>query len=78
MAKVLCSLTLKFDYVVIKIEESNNISKLSFYKLTGYFEAHEVRVNMVAVRIGKRALHVRSETVPMKEGESGNSSIGTS
>lgn len=78
MAKVLRSLAPKFNYVTVAIEESKNISKLSLDEFTGSLEAHEVRVNRATIRIGERALHVRSEIVLMKWGENGNSSTGTS
>ncbi|XP_039133232.1 uncharacterized protein LOC120270281 [Dioscorea cayenensis subsp. rotundata] len=78
VAKVLHSLSSKFDYVAMVIDESKNISKLSLQELTSSLEAHEVRVNRVVVRIGERVLHIRSETVPLKEGQSGNSSTRTS
>lgn len=45
MSKVLRSLAPKFDFIVIAIEESKGISKLSLDKLTGSLQAHEVRVN---------------------------------
>ncbi|GJW16697.1 hypothetical protein Tco_0024133 [Tanacetum coccineum] len=45
VAKVLRSLTPKFDHVVAAIEESRDLSNFSFDELMGYFQAHEARIN---------------------------------
>jgi hypothetical protein len=43
--KVLRSLPQKFDYVVVAIEESKDVSTLSVEDLQGRLEAHEIKIN---------------------------------
>ncbi|XP_039119907.1 uncharacterized protein LOC120256248 [Dioscorea cayenensis subsp. rotundata] len=63
VSKVLRSLALKFDYVVVAIEESHDISKLTLDELNGSLKAHEMRVNRVMDRLTDRALHEKIEEV---------------
>jgi gag-polypeptide of LTR copia-type len=45
VAKVLRSLTLKFDHVVAVIEESKNLNTYSFDELMGSLQTHESRMS---------------------------------
>jgi gag-polypeptide of LTR copia-type len=44
VAKVLRSLTLKFDHVVVAIEEFKNLNTYSFNELMGSLQTHESRM----------------------------------
>lgn len=48
--KVLRSLPQKFKHIVAVIEETNDLSQLSFYELMGSLEAQEKRISMYASR----------------------------
>jgi hypothetical protein len=45
--KIICSLQKKFHYVVVAIEESQNIDVLSIQSLMGKLQAREKRVNEI-------------------------------
>lgn len=45
--KVSRNMSSKFEHVVVIIEESKNLSKLSINELRSYLEVHEQRMNMV-------------------------------
>lgn len=77
VAKVLRSLAPKFDFVAVAIEESKDITSLSLHELCGSLEAHEVRVNQALLKVGERALPVKSDATTSKGCEDGNSSHGS-
>ena len=62
VAKVLRSLTPKFDHVVAAIEEAKDLSILSVYELMGSLQAHEARINRSSERNEKKALQVKETT----------------
>ncbi|XP_023522604.1 uncharacterized protein LOC111786601, partial [Cucurbita pepo subsp. pepo] len=58
-AKVLRSLTPKFDHVVAAIEEAKDLSILSLDELMGSLQAHESRINRASERNEEKALQVK-------------------
>ncbi|XP_039134292.1 uncharacterized protein LOC120271680 [Dioscorea cayenensis subsp. rotundata] len=76
VSKVLRSLAPKFDFVVVAIKESKEISKLSLDDLTGTLLAHEVKVNRATARVSEKAMVIKgdsSSTCSSKGGSPGNS-----
>ncbi|XP_039146806.1 uncharacterized protein LOC120284048 [Dioscorea cayenensis subsp. rotundata] len=61
VSKVLRSLAPKFDWVAVAIEESKEIAKLTLEDLCGTLQAHEVRVNRAAGKVGEKTLQVKSK-----------------
>lgn len=51
VAKVLRSLTARFDHVAAAIEESNDLSTLTLGKLSGSRQAHEVQLNKFVEKV---------------------------
>ena len=62
VAKVLRSLTPKFDHVVAAIEEAKDLSVLSVDELMGSLQAHEARINRASERNEEKALQVKETT----------------
>ncbi|GKB67302.1 hypothetical protein Tco_0928714 [Tanacetum coccineum] len=58
VAKILRSLPPKFDHVVAAIEESKDITTLSFDELMGSLQAHEARINKNVAREDEQAFQV--------------------
>ncbi|GMJ07547.1 hypothetical protein HRI_004423900 [Hibiscus trionum] len=75
VAKVLRSLTSKFDHVVAAIEESKDLSVLSVDELMGSLQAHESRINRSLKKNEKKAFQVKETT--NKYGESYNSATNS-
>ena len=50
--EIICSLQKKFHYMVIVIEESQNIDVLSIQGLMGKLQAHKKRVNEIQKDMG--------------------------
>lgn len=71
VSKVLRILDPKFDYVVVDIEESKDITKLSLDELNGSLQAYEVMINWGAERLSESALHVRGESSGVKDFDKG-------
>ncbi|KAK3029566.1 hypothetical protein RJ639_038455 [Escallonia herrerae] len=62
VAKVLRSLTTKFDHVVVAIEESKDLSIFLFDELMGSLQAHEVRMNKSAKKSEEKAFQTKKES----------------
>lgn len=61
VAKVLRSLSSKFDHIVAAIEESKDLSKFSFDELMGSLQAHEARINRSVTKDDEKAFQIRGE-----------------
>ena len=62
IAKVLRSLTPKFDHVVVAIKEAKDLSILFVDELMGSLQAHETRINRASQRNKEKALQVKETT----------------
>ncbi|KAI3721795.1 hypothetical protein L2E82_32813 [Cichorium intybus] len=62
VAKVLRSLSSKFDHIVAAIEESKDLSTFSFDELMGSLQAHEARINRSTVNEEEKAFQIKGET----------------
>lgn len=67
VAKVLQSLISLFDYIVVTIEESKDLSKLTVEELSGSLQAHEAYLNRSSEEMEEKALHVKSEGASTRE-----------
>lgn len=67
LSKVLRCLARNFDYVAVALE-SRDLSKLTLDELSGYLQAHEIRVNR-SERFNEKALNLtlESATLNIKE-----------
>jgi hypothetical protein len=59
--KILCSLQKKFHYVVVAIEESQNIDVLLILGLMEKLQAHEKRVNKIQEDVSAEALFTNQD-----------------
>ncbi|KAA8536856.1 hypothetical protein F0562_029334 [Nyssa sinensis] len=73
VAKVLRSLTPKFDHVVVVIEESKDLSVFSFDELMGSFQAHETRINRSPEKNEENAFQVKDIVTKVAESDSSTS-----
>ncbi|RVW94747.1 Retrovirus-related Pol polyprotein from transposon TNT 1-94 [Vitis vinifera] len=69
VAKVLRSLTPKFDHVVAAIEESKDLSTYSFDELMGSLQSHEVRLSRTEEKNEEKAFYTKGETSDQKNGD---------
>ncbi|XP_058008474.1 uncharacterized protein LOC131182952 [Hevea brasiliensis] len=76
VAKVLRSLTPKFDHVVAAIEKSKDLAMYSFDELTGSLQSHEARLNRLDEKNEKKAFHVKGEASHQKNEQREASSRG--
>ena len=67
MAKVLRSLTPKFDHVVAAIEESKDLSLVTLDELSGSLQAHEAKLNRSAEKTEEKAFQVEGEASNTKK-----------
>ncbi|KAK3002315.1 hypothetical protein RJ639_021440 [Escallonia herrerae] len=70
VAKVLRSLTPKFDHVVVAIEESKDLSIFSFDELMGSLQAHESRINRSLEKNKEKAFQVKETFTNTAEAQS--------
>ncbi|KAK2970868.1 hypothetical protein RJ640_022310 [Escallonia rubra] len=70
VAKVLRSLTPKFDHVVAAIEESKDLSIFSFDELMGSLQAHESRINRSLEKNEEKAFQVKEIVTRTAEAQS--------
>lgn len=69
VSKVLRSLSLRFDYVAVAMEESRDLLKLSSDELCGSLQAHEIRVNRSSGKTIEKALYVMGESLVSCQGQ---------
>jgi gag-polypeptide of LTR copia-type len=62
VAKVLRSLTPKFDHVVAAIEESKNLDVYSFDELMGSLQTHESRMSKTEDKGNEKAFYMKGES----------------
>ena len=62
VAKVLRSLTPRYDHVVAVIEESKDLSKFSFDELMGSLQAHEARITRSVIYEEEKAFQTKGES----------------
>lgn len=62
VAKILRSLTTRFDHIMVAIEESKDLTIFSVDELSGSLQAHEVRLNRTVEKAEEIALQVKGET----------------
>ncbi|XP_039144872.1 uncharacterized protein LOC120282179 [Dioscorea cayenensis subsp. rotundata] len=63
VAKVLRSLTPRFDHVVAATKESKDLTQFSIGELSGSLQAHEVRMNKSAEKSEEKAFQVKTDTI---------------
>ena len=71
--KVLRSLTANFDYIVVSIEESKNLSEMKLEELQASLEAHEMRLkqrNSEREKVAEQALQARFKKSGKDKGKS--------
>ncbi|XP_038697949.1 uncharacterized protein LOC119995500 [Tripterygium wilfordii] len=62
VAKVLGSLTPKFEHVVVAIEEAHDLSTYSFDELMSSLQAYEERLQRPIERSNEKAFHAKQES----------------
>jgi gag-polypeptide of LTR copia-type len=62
VAKVLSSLTHKFDHVVAAIEESKNLDVYSFDELMGSLQTHESRISKTEDKGDEKTFYMKGES----------------
>lgn len=73
VAKVLRSLSPKFDHVVSAIEQSKDLSVFSFDELMGSLQAHETRINRSLEKNEEKAFQVKDTVTKAAESDSSTS-----
>jgi gag-polypeptide of LTR copia-type len=63
VAKVLRSLTPKFDHVVAAIEESKNLDVYSFDELMGSLQTHELRMSKTEDKDDEKVFYMKGESL---------------
>ncbi|KAG8655168.1 hypothetical protein MANES_04G012950v8 [Manihot esculenta] len=71
IAKVLRSLTLKFDHVVAAIEESKDLATYSFDELMGSLQSYEARLCKSDEKNEEKVFHVKGEAASRRRGKGG-------
>ncbi|XP_039007800.1 uncharacterized protein LOC120135620 [Hibiscus syriacus] len=77
VAKILRSLTPKFDHVVAAIEESKDLETFTFDELMGSLQSHETRLNRTEEKTEERAFHVKGEAFPQKNEQKWRGQVGS-
>lgn len=61
VGKVICSLSSKWDFVVVVIEESKDIAKITLDELSGSLQAHEIRINKTLEKPIEKTFYMQGE-----------------
>ena len=69
VAKVLRSLTSRFDHIFVAIEESKDLTQFSIDELSGSLHAHEARMNHSAEKTEEKAFQVKAEASTTKDSD---------
>ncbi|KAL4353097.1 hypothetical protein GQ457_06G014620 [Hibiscus cannabinus] len=77
VAKILRSLTPKFDHVVAAIEESKDLDTFTFDELMGSLQSHEARLNRSEEKAEDKAFHGKGEALPQKNEQKWRGQVGS-
>ncbi|XP_039143213.1 uncharacterized protein LOC120280436 [Dioscorea cayenensis subsp. rotundata] len=69
VGKVLRSLSSRWDYVAVAIEEAKDIAKMSMDELSGSLQAHEIRINRSSEKGTEKAFYMKGDASNPRDAE---------